>query len=77
MGKDTGEPEQEPEPDIAPTSRDEQEPDIAPTSRDEQVEQFADELWRLIGRFRSEYDLSAAALIGTLEIVKLELYTEI
>ena len=50
--------------------------DPTPTTRDEQVDQFATELWRLIGRFRSEYDLTAAAMIGTLEIVKLELYTE-
>lgn len=35
---------------------------------DKQVEHFADELDRLVDRFRSEYDLSYAAVVGTLHM---------
>lgn len=42
----------------------------------EQIKAFAADLTRLIGRYRSEFNLSLASAIGTLEVVKLELYTE-
>lgn len=35
---------------------------------DKQVQQFADELDRLVERFRAEYDLSYAAVVGTLHM---------
>lgn len=35
---------------------------------DKQVQQFADELDRLVERFRAEYDLSYAAVVGTLQM---------
>lgn len=34
----------------------------------EQVQHFADELDKLVNRFRSEYDLSYAATVGTLQM---------
>jgi hypothetical protein len=33
---------------------------------DEQVQQFADELDKMVNRFRSEYDISYAAVVGAL-----------
>lgn len=35
---------------------------------DEQVKQFADELDRLVERYRDEYDLTYAAVVGTLHM---------
>jgi hypothetical protein len=40
----------------------------------EQVEAFAYDLHKLIDRYRDEFDLTLAAAIGTLEVVKLDLY---
>jgi hypothetical protein len=34
----------------------------------EQIFQFGDELDRLVNRFRAEYDLSYAAIVGTLHM---------
>lgn len=42
----------------------------------EQIDAFATDLKRLIDRYRAEFNLTLAAAIGTLEIAKLELYTE-
>jgi len=42
----------------------------------EQIKAFAADLTRLIGRYRSEFNLSLAAAIGTLEVVKLELFNQ-
>jgi hypothetical protein len=42
----------------------------------EQIAQFHTSLAAVIHRARSEYDLTLASVIGTLEIVKLELYSE-
>ena len=44
--------------------------------QNEQIQAFAADLSRLIGRYRSEFQLSLAAAIGTLEVVKLELFNE-
>ena len=42
----------------------------------QQIKAFAADLGRLIGRYRSEFNLSLAAAVGTLEVVKLELFAE-
>ncbi len=39
-----------------------------------QVAAFACDIQRVIDRYRAEFDLTLAAAIGTLEVVKLELY---
>lgn len=43
-------------------------------SESEQVEAFAADLRKVIDRYRSEFELTVAAAIGTLEVVKLDLY---
>ena len=40
----------------------------------DQVSAFAVDLHKLIDRYRAEFDLTLAAAIGTLEVVKLELF---
>ncbi len=40
-----------------------------------QNEQFADEIMRTVERFRSEYDMSAAAMIGVLFMCIMEMHT--
>lgn len=40
----------------------------------EQVNALAADLTRVIDRYRAEFDLTLAAAIGTLEVVKLELF---
>jgi hypothetical protein len=42
----------------------------------EQVQALADDLKRVIDRYRAEFDLTLAAAIGTIEVVKLELFKE-
>lgn len=42
----------------------------------EQIDHLADELDRLVERFRSEYDLSYAAVVGVLEMKKWLLCAE-
>jgi uncharacterized protein YejL (UPF0352 family) len=44
--------------------------------QNEQIDHLANELVAVINRFRAEYDLTLAAAIGTLEVVKLELFTQ-
>lgn len=39
----------------------------------EQANAFYEDLWRVIDRYRLEFDLQVATAIGTLEIVKTEL----
>jgi len=39
-----------------------------------QQDALADDLVRLIERYRAEWDLSLASIIGCLEMVKLELF---
>ena len=38
----------------------------------EQTDQFLFELQNVVNRFRAEYDLNHATIIGTLEIVKMD-----
>jgi len=40
----------------------------------EQIDAFAADLQRLIDRYRAEFNLTIASAIGTLEVVKLELF---
>lgn len=40
----------------------------------QQIAAFAADLNRVIERYRAEFNLSLAAAIGTLEVVKLELF---
>lgn len=40
----------------------------------EQIAAFAADLQRVIERYRAEFNLTLAAAIGTLEVVKLELF---
>lgn len=42
----------------------------------EQVTAFATDLKSVINRYRAEFSLTLAAAIGTLEVVKLELWKE-
>lgn len=42
----------------------------------EQTSAFAADLWRVIERYRAEFNLTLATAIGTLEVVKLELFRE-
>lgn len=43
-------------------------------SESEQVAALAADLQRVIDRYRAEFNLTLAAAIGTLEVVKLELF---
>jgi len=43
-------------------------------SHADQVNALAADLTRVIDRYRAEFDLTLAAAIGTLEVVKLELF---
>jgi hypothetical protein len=40
----------------------------------EQVEAFSDDLEKLIYRYRDEFDLTVAGIIGVLECAKLEVW---
>jgi hypothetical protein len=40
----------------------------------EQIAAFAADIQRVIDRYRAEFNLTLAAAIGTLEVVKLELF---
>lgn len=40
----------------------------------QQVEAFAADLRKVIDRYRDEFNLTIAAAVGTLEVVKLDLY---
>ena len=42
----------------------------------EQTDQFLFELQNVVNRFRAEYDLNHATIIGTLEIVKMDYLVE-
>ena len=43
-------------------------------SESEQIEAFAADLQKVVDRYRAEFNLTLAAAIGTLEMVKLELF---
>ena len=45
-------------------------------TQNEQIARFAAELHALINRYRAEYDLTLASAIGTMEVVKLELFNQ-
>lgn len=40
----------------------------------EQISAFVSEMHKLIDRFRAEYDLPVASILGAIECVKLELF---
>ena len=42
----------------------------------QQIDAFANDLARLVNRYRAEFSLPVAAVIGTMEVVKLELFLE-
>ena len=42
----------------------------------EQVQAFAKDIKNVIERYRAEFDLTLAEAIGTLEVVKLELFVD-
>ena len=42
----------------------------------EQTDQFLFELQNVVNRFKAEYDLNHATIIGTLEIVKMDYLVE-
>ena len=42
----------------------------------EQIDAFAGDIKRVIDRYRAEFELTLAEAIGTLEVVKLELFNE-
>ena len=42
----------------------------------DQINAFAADLNRVIDRYRAEFNLTLAAAIGTLEIIKLELFNQ-
>jgi len=42
----------------------------------EQIQALQDDLNRVIDRYRAEFNLTLASAIGTLEIVKLDLYQQ-
>lgn len=42
----------------------------------EQIQALQDDLNRVIDRYRAEFNLTIASAIGTLEIVKLDLYQQ-
>jgi hypothetical protein len=43
-------------------------------SEAEQIAAFAADLQKVVDRYRAEFNLTVAATIGTLEIIKLELF---
>lgn len=45
-------------------------------SQNEQAAALVEELNRTINRFRSEYDINYATVIGALEMVKLQMWEE-
>lgn len=45
-------------------------------SDSEQIAHFASDLHSLIQRYQAEYDLTLASAIGTLEVVKLQLFQQ-
>lgn len=42
----------------------------------DQISHFANELRAVVNRFKAEYELCIADAIGTIEVVKLELFAE-
>lgn len=42
----------------------------------EQTQAFADDIQRVVDRYRAEFELTIAAAVGVLELVKLDLYME-
>jgi hypothetical protein len=42
----------------------------------EQVDAFAEDLGKLIDRYRSEFDLTIAGVLGVLECAKLEIWED-
>lgn len=44
--------------------------------RDESTAQLHAEITKVIDRFRHEYDVTYATVIGTLDIIKMELWDE-
>lgn len=42
----------------------------------DQINAFHEEATRLINRFRAEFELPVASIIGTLEFIKLEIFKE-
>ena len=40
----------------------------------DQIDAFSDDLYRLIDRYRSEFDLTVASVLGVLELAKLDIY---
>lgn len=45
-------------------------------SKPSHVQAFSDDLWKVINRYRAEFDLTVAEAIGTLEVTKLELFVQ-
>jgi hypothetical protein len=45
-------------------------------SEQEQIKAFVTDIQRVVDRYRSEFNLTLASAIGSLEIVKLELWKE-
>lgn len=45
-------------------------------SEQEQIQAFGADLRRVIERYQAEFNLTLASAIGTLEVVKLELFME-
>lgn len=45
-------------------------------NQQQQTEAFANDLKAIINRYRSEFHLTVASAIGTLEVIKLELFAE-
>lgn len=50
--------------------------DSPPMTDGQQIDAFDHELKKLIHRFRSEFQITVAGVIGTLEMTKLDLYAE-
>lgn len=49
----------------------------SPQTQSEQQEAFCNDLTALVGRYRQEFDLTYASIIGCIEVVKTDLMLEI
>lgn len=49
-------------------------PEIPVKGQPEQIQDLVSELVRVIDRFRAEYDLPLASVLGGLEMVKIDLF---
>lgn len=49
-------------------------PEIPIKGQPEQIQDFVSELVRVIDRFREEYDLPLASVLGGIEMVKIDLF---